>query len=169
MRHVVPAHPQMLALASSTRVVALAGASEDAEPLSVTFVRNLATQRGGGALSPFLKHPLSDLLKFRMLLDIKADFFCRVLNRFVEALQNRSDLCGRGARARFAESPQVFRTWPFGRAVQGKGQAVLEQVNGRGHEVVDGRKPCFAQYIVINNCEILQMRVTIAKRAVERN
>jgi hypothetical protein len=43
-----------------------------------------------------------------MLLDIGADFFCGVLYRFVEALQNRSDFCGRGPVRASPKFPQVF-------------------------------------------------------------
>ena len=46
----------------------------------------LTVQRRGSTCLPFLKHPFSEFLKFRMLLDIGVDFFCGVLNCFVAAL-----------------------------------------------------------------------------------
>ena len=69
----------------------------------------------------------------------------------------------------FTELPEFLCRWPFGRAVEGQGQAVFGEVHGCRHEIVDGREPCFALNIVIDDPKILQMRVAIAKRAVKRN
>ena len=69
----------------------------------------------------------------------------------------------------FHRASEFLCVRPFGAAVEGEGQAVLGQIHGGGHEIVDRRKPCFALNVVIDDPEILQMRVAIAQRAVQRN
>ena len=47
--------------------------------------------------------------------------------------------------------------------------AVLGQIDGSRHEIVDGGKPRFALNVVIDNTEILEMRVAVAQRAVDND
>src|ERR1035438_526462 len=128
-----------------------------------------AAQRCTHAALPLLQHPGASVGKLRMLLRIGVDFSCGLLNRFCDALQSLPDLRGRTAAPGFTELPEFLRRWPPCRAVEGEGQAVLGKVHRRCHEVVDRREPCFALHVVIDDPEILEMRVSIAKRAVKRD
>ena len=62
---------------------------------------------------------------------------------------------------RLAQSLQFLRARPFRRAVKGQRHAVLRQLDRGSHKIIDGRESRFALNVVINNPEVLEMRVAI--------
>ena len=128
--------------------------------------KSSTAQRGSRAVFPLLQKPWPNLGEFRMLLHMGTNLFRSLQNRFVDTLQNLSDLCWATATPCFAKFPKCFCDRPLGRTVEGQRQAVFAQIQRCRHEIVDGGKSCFSQNVVIDDPKIFQMRVAVAKRAV---
>src|ERR1700744_4494996 len=102
-----------------------------------------------------------------MALDVGFDVTGRAGNGITNAPKYLAD-AGRGAtHPGLAQSLQLLGAWPFRRAVESERHAVFRQVDRCRYKIVDGGEPRFALYIVVDNAEILQMRITIAQCAID--
>jgi len=117
----------------------------------------------GARCSCYSPTPAASVVRSRQTPDapyVGADFPCGLLNRFYDPLQNLPDLRGRAA-ARV--SPSFLSSLAVGHPVEPLRVRAGYLWGGtrRGHKVVDGCQPCFALDIVIDDPEILEMRVAV--------
>jgi hypothetical protein len=125
----------------------------DVDPIGL--VRGKRGQHEGGTLDQYVNdrpYVLSSFLSVAMG------------RAFGTAMSGRSK--GGASHPRLAESLQFLRARLFRRAVKGQRHAVLRQIDGGGHKIIDRCESRFSLNIVINNPRVLEVRVAIAKRAI---
>ena len=116
-----------------------------------------------------MEHTVADVLELLVVFDVGVKFRGSVLSRGGNAFEYLSDTGRSGSHARLTQALQFLCARPFCRTVESKRHAVLGQIDGGGHKIIDGRETGFALHVFIDNPEILQMRVAVAQRAVEGN
>ena len=85
---------------------------------------------------------------------------CGLLNDLIDRVQGK-------IAAGLTKTLQRFAVRPVGRTIQRERHAVLRQIGHRADEIIDRRKTCSTSYIFIDDTEVFQMCVTIAKCTIE--
>ena len=88
-------------------------------------------------------------------------------NGRLDLFEDRFDAGWSASQPGLSQALQFLRSCPFCFAVEGKRHTVIGKIDGCGYKVIDGSESSFAQNIVIDNSEVLQVRIAIAKRAVD--
>src|SRR5246127_5262177 len=100
-----------------------------------------------------------------MVCHIGAQIYRSVGDRRFNTLEYMADTGGGRTQASLSQALQFSRTRPSGGAIESESHAVFGHVDGSGDQIVDRGEAGFAQNIVIDDSEILQVRVPIAQRA----
>src|SRR5579863_1003386 len=102
-----------------------------------------------------------------MLLRVGADFYRCCGNGIGDLREDLSNASGSATCAGFPELLKILCRGPARASIERQRHTVLGQVGSGGYKIVDGSQSRFAQNIVIDDPEILQVRIAIAERAVK--
>jgi|ERR1700677_1046273 hypothetical protein len=91
--------------------------------------------------------------------------FAKELPRYAQGSSEFSPVCPSSEFRRADVEPYCWATG----YVERKCQTVLGQVDGSGYEIVDRCESSFAEHVVIDDAEILEVSIAITQCAIQRD
>ena len=118
---------------------------------------------------PLFRHASANGCKLRCSRPYSSISACRPVECVNDSFKDRQKCLARPDRAFLSEENRVFASRPFIFAVQGQCHAVVGQIHGRRYQVVNRGQMSVTVYPVIDDAEVFQMGIAIAKSAIQRD
>ena len=121
------------------------------------------------AVAPSRDHACADLCEARMFTGVGFDFRNRLGQGRCDAIKDGAYHGRRADLTCLSESLELRPRWPPRRPIEAQSHRIGRKIGGRRDDIIDRRESNGAVDIVVENAEVLQMRVAVSKRAVERD